>query len=545
MRSLKWALEEEGITLDVRPPDGMPGSLDELQEYDVLILSSIPASSLSAGQMDLVRSYVSDLGGGLIMLGSESSFGLGGYYRTAIEEVLPVRCDFEREKEKPGLGMVLIIDKSGSMGGQKIELAKDAAKGTVELLGAKDQIGVIAFDGSPYWVSQVRPLSQKGVVLNQISAIEEGGGTVLYPAMQEAFQALQATSAKLKHVIILTDGYSAPGDFEGLTQDMANARITVSTVGIGEADQDTLKRIADLGNGRYYFTDDPSAVPQIFAKETLMASKSAINEEPFLPMQVRSTSVLSDIDMEAAPFLMGFVATKPKPTSEVILTTETGEPLLSWWRYGLGLRAAITSAARSRWAAEWLTRDGYSRVWAQVIRHCMRKQSSRGLQLTIKRMGNQAHVVADSFTAQGQFIDQADTVLRMIDSQSKSSSVTMTQTAPGRYEARVPVEQRGAWQFRITQTKDGQITHQQTQGLIVGYPDEFRLKPVNTRLLTTIAEVSGGRYDVTPEEVFAVSDDEVARAATALWPHLVLAAAILLVLDVALRRVDMPGVFSR
>ena len=64
-----------------------------------------------------------ELGGGLVMLGGDQAFGLGGYYKTTIEEILPVRSDFEKEKEKPSLAMVLVIDKSGSMGGVKIEMA--------------------------------------------------------------------------------------------------------------------------------------------------------------------------------------------------------------------------------------------------------------------------------------------------------------------------------------------------------------------------------------------------------------------------------------
>ena len=99
--------------------------------------------------------------------------------------------------------------------------------------------------------------------------------------------------AKLKHVIILTDGISSPGDFEGIAQAMAADRITVSTVALGgDADQELLEEIARIGNGRYYVADDPAQVPQIFAKETVTASKSAINEQPFSPTIVRPTQVL-------------------------------------------------------------------------------------------------------------------------------------------------------------------------------------------------------------------------------------------------------------
>ena len=303
-RDLMYALEEHEIQVEVRPPQGMPDSLADLQNYECLILSNVPATSLTTRQMDLARTYVRDLGGGLIMLGGDQSFGLGGYYKTALEEILPVRSDFEKEKEKPSLAMILVIDKSGSMGGEKIELAKEAAKSAIELLGPNDKVGVIAFEGDVFWVSEVHPCTDKGFVLDRVSTIEAGGGTNMYPAMEEAFEALSKTVAKLKHVIILTDGISAPGDFEGISQQMAQAKMTVSTVGVGEGyDQQLLEEIARIGNGRSYFAEDPSSVPQIFAKETVSASKSAINEQPFTPQVVRTTKALAGLDVETAPLL--------------------------------------------------------------------------------------------------------------------------------------------------------------------------------------------------------------------------------------------------
>ena len=543
-RHLEWAMGEEGIIVDTRPPQGMPESLTDLQHYEVLILSNVPANDLTTRQMDVIRSYVSELGGGFIMLGGDESFGLGGYYKTVVEEVLPVRSDFEKEKEKPGLGMVLIIDKSGSMGGQKIELAKDAARGAVDLLGAKDQIGVIAFDGSPYWVSEVKSASQKSSVIDRISGIEAGGGTALYPAMEEALKALQSTNAKLKHVIILTDGYSTPGDMEGVTQEMAAARITVSTVGIGDADQGLLERIAELGNGRYYFASDPSSVPQIFAKETMTASRSAINEEPFLPILVRATSVLADINFEEAPFLLGYVVTRPKATSEVILTSEAGDPLLSWWRYGLGMSVAFTSDAKSRWAAEWLTWNGYNRFWAQVIRHCMRKTDTRGFVVDIQRHGTHSKVLIDAMNAEGQFLNMANTELTLINPQLDSQSVNVQQTAPGRYEADVEMASPGAWHLQVTQRIGGETLYQQSRGMVVGYSDELRLRSTNEELLKSVASASGGVFRPSPTSVFEAVEGESAWSATPLWPWLLMVALVLFVADVALRRLDMSAIFG-
>ncbi|MBI3461563.1 MAG: VWA domain-containing protein [Planctomycetes bacterium] len=534
---LSWALEQEGILIDIRPPEGMPDSLADLQNYELLALSNVPATALTQRQMELARAYVQDLGGGFMMLGGEQSFGLGGYYKTALEEILPVRSDFEKEKEKPSLAMVLVIDKSGSMGGEKIELAKDAARAAVELLGTSDKLGVIAFDGDFYWISELQSAANRGRISEDISRIEASGGTTMYPAMEEAYQALSGTAAKLKHVIILTDGISSPGDFQGVAGSMQSARITLSTVGVGEGcDENLLEEIARIGQGRYYFTNDPSSVPQIFAKETVTASKSAINEQPFLPQVLRPTQALAGIDLETAPFLLGYVMTRPKPTSELVLVSEQGDPLLGWWRYGLGMTVAFTSDAKSRWAAEWLSWPGYSQFWAQVIRHAMRKHDAKGVLVEVAQRDARATVTVDSIDDVGRFLNQAETELTVIDPQLGNRKLKLEQTAPGRYTAGFETPHPGAYHLELSQ-QQGATVLQQSRGLMVGYGDEFRLRPTNEELLRSIAYASGGDYSPTVEQIFNPGE-RTAQRTVPLWPYLVTAAAMIFVLDVALRRID-------
>ncbi len=545
-RHLAWAMEQEDIQVDIRPPQGMPDSLADLQNYELLILSNVPATALTQRQMEVARTYVQDLGGGFLMLGGDQSFGLGGYYKTVLEEILPVRSDFEKEKEKPSLAMVLVIDKSGSMGGDKIEMAKDAAKAAVELLGPSDKIGVIAFEGETYWVTEITPASQKAKVIDDISRIDAGGGTVMAPAMEEAYEALRSTVAKLKHVIVLTDGISAPGDFEGIATSMVGARITCSTVAVGnDADKPLLEQIAKIGQGRYYQAEDPASIPQIFAKETVTASKSAINEQPFLPQVLRPTQALSEIDFENAPFLLGYVMTRPKPTSELVLASEKGDPLLAWWRYGLGMTVAFTSDAKSRWAAEWLTWPGYSKFWAQVIRHAMRKSDTRGVQVQVEHKGQKAMVTLDAVDPTGRFLNQAETELTVIDPHlGERKKLALTQTAPGRYVAEFDTPQSGAYHLDLSQKHEGKQLYHQSRGLAVGYPDELRLRPTNEELLRQIARVSGGQYDSAPAALFAASDRTVLRT-TPLWPYLVTLAALIFLADVALRRIDFALLLNR
>ncbi|MFN9717603.1 MAG: VWA domain-containing protein [Planctomycetota bacterium] len=548
IQELRYALEDEGILVEVRPPQGMPDTVAALQNFELVILSDVPANELTLQQMEVIRSWVQDLGGGFLMLGGQQSFGPGGYYKSTLEDVLPVRSDFDKEKEKPSLGIVLVIDKSGSMQGEKLDMARAAAQSTVELLGPRDQIAVVAFDGETFVISDMQTATNKGQISEQIAGIQQGGGTEMYPAMRRAFEMLSGTTARLKHVIMLTDGISNSGDFEGLAQQMAAAKITLSTVAVGEegeTDTQVLQSIARIGKGRFYATADPSQVPQIFAKETITAGKSAVDEQPFIPQVVRATQALAEIDFESAPMLLGYVTTRPKPTCELILATEKGDPLLAWWRYGLGMTAAFTSDAKSRWSAEWLTWPGYGKFWTQVVRHLMRKNDQQGLEISTVRFGRETRIIIDAATERGAHINHGLVEVTVIDPQLRRIRQTAPQVAPGRYETTIATPLTGAYNIdaAITASAESEADAdlkrlQQSRGLMIGYSDELRIRPTNESLLRQISTSSGGRFNPAILSLFERPKFTAPRAKP-LWPMLLMLAAILIIIDVALRRIDL------
>ena len=201
--------------------------------------------------------------------------------------------------------MVLVIDKSGSMEGQKIEMAREAIRGAVELLGPGDRIGVIAFDETAAWVSELQTCTDKGSILGRVDGIRAQGGTSILPAIQAATDALTALgpAAKFKHMILLSDGIdmSSAADLTDAAGRAAESKITVTTVGIwADADKPTMEAIALRGGARYHFTDNPATLPPIFAKETAQAGQDAIQEQLFTAVPYRPTAVLADLDWAEA-----------------------------------------------------------------------------------------------------------------------------------------------------------------------------------------------------------------------------------------------------
>lgn len=180
----------------------------------------------------------------------------------------------------------------------------------------------------------------------------------MYPGMNTAYEMLQQTTSKIKHVIVLSDGRSQPADHQGLASEMSDFGITVSTVAMGTgADRPLLNTIAEIGKGRYYETTDPENVPQIFTRETMQASKSAIKEDIYPPLIISDHPMFAGTVEDELPFCFGYVMAKPKPTAQVLLAAETGDPLLAISRFGLGVGMAYTSDVTEKWGGEWLAWD--------------------------------------------------------------------------------------------------------------------------------------------------------------------------------------------
>src|SRR5262245_65439514 len=89
-------------------------------EYTALIFDNVPSFGISVSQMETLERYVRDMGGGLLMVGGEKSFGAGGYYGTPLEKILPVDVDIPTKTSLPSLRLFMLIHHSHSMHGSLI-----------------------------------------------------------------------------------------------------------------------------------------------------------------------------------------------------------------------------------------------------------------------------------------------------------------------------------------------------------------------------------------------------------------------------------------
>lgn len=549
---LASALTAQELEVDVRGPRELPSSIRELERYDFVILSDAPAEAVSLTQQDAIESYVRDLGGGFLFAGGEAGYGLGGWYHTTVERILPVRMDSEKKRDEPQVAMVLVIDRSGSMSGLPMEMAKAAAKATADTLSSDDLLEVIAFDSSPTRVVRMTAAKHRARIQNDIARIQPGGGTEIFSALDAAYQSLTVTRARRKHVILLTDGQAPKNGIRDLAQAMAAEGITVSTVGLGSGVDESLLRndISEPGGGRFYRVADPQQLPRVFTRETEMVSRNSAVEEYFQVRVAAPADFMRGIDFASSPFLHGYVATKMKPPpAQELLSSEVGEPILARWHVGLGWSLAWTSDVKNLWAVEWLRWPGYGQFWGQLVREHMRQKKRQQFDMRAEIDPATGHVKAsiDAIGGDDRFQDGLDAKLTVAGPQpnGETKRIPMKQTAPGRYESDFPLERFGSYVLHASLERaadDGKggvkmVQVAESFGHVTNpYPREFLALAPDLVTLSRAALVTGGKVEPTAKEVFDPAGETI-RYHQDLWSRFIGAAIVVYLLDLLVRRV--------
>ncbi len=540
--ALLAALQAAGFTVELATPAYLPSHLPSLAQYNAVLLVDVPARQLGLNQMEALQTYVRDLGGGLAAVGGPSSFGVGGYYDTPLEAALPLDMQIKDEQRRPKLALVFIIDHSGSMsetsgGATKLELAKEAVARSLELVFPTDRVGVIAFDDLAKWVVPMTDLTEPDAALAAVGSIQIGGGTDILAGLQAMAEVLPDEPAKVKHVILLTDGGADPSGIPELVERLyAEQGITLSTVGVGRDAAPFLEDLAALGGGRYHFTDDASSIPTIFSEETSLASRAYIVEETFYPRQVSPSPILAGIS--GLPPLRGYIASSPKSLAQVILESEKGDPILATWQYGLGRSLAFTSDASGRWARDWLRSEQFAVFWAQALRSVLSDSREAALEMNVALQGEQARLTLDALSRGGEFLNGYQVEASLVAPDGETQSLALRQTAPGRYEADFTPTQQGVYLIRFLghAPDGGGGDFAEMAGWTLSYSPEYRRLEADPDLLLRLAALTGGEAaSPDPARVFS-HDLGASRASRPLWPWLLTVAALLLPFDVAVRR---------
>ena len=532
-------LMSSGFLVRQVAPGALPSIAGELARYDAIVLDDVPADRLAQTSTEAIANYVEQSGGGLLLLGSRQSLDAAGYPEGPLARLLPVDLRRRAGQRSPAMGLVVAFDKSGSMadlvsGVAKIELARQAVRKVLDAVRPTDPIGVVAFDAAPVIVSPLAAAPDPQRLSEALRAINPSGSTAIAPALTQAADWLRRARVTRRHVLLVSDGRTAPADAERLRAIVRDGGFELSVIAIGaDADRRFLEELAVGTGGRAYFPDDLRQLPVLAAREAARAAGGGIVEEPFA-VRAADHAITTGLDRAGLPAMAGYVVSAAKPGAEPILLSHLDDPVLAAWRFGLGRVAVYTADLRSSWSSGLRRWTGFSPLWLQTARWLGRPVTDRALRASVVERSDGAHLVVEGDTPSGDPLAGAVVRAAVRGPDGNEQDLTLAATGPGRYEAPLATAAPGPYVASIdARVAGGSGDMRLLRGFYWSANRERRATGADMATLMQIAQATGGRLLGPTDDPFSGPRP---RAYRAIWTLLAAAALVFFLVDVAVRR---------
>ncbi len=464
--------------------------LEELARYREILITGFPLGRLSPDDITILRSFVSDLGGGLLVAEGEAE--LRGARGGGIEDLLPVSYTLPQRADQASLAVVYLLDRSASMlghaeGAAKIDVVKEAAAACVGLLDPQALAGIIAFDREFRWLRRVAPVLDGREIYESLRTLEASGGTDIYYPTVAALDALEQVSARIKHILLLSDGKTVDEarDWSRLFARLqAQSDVRLSAIAVGpQPNLSLLDRLAKAGRGELYVAADFSLLPKVSMEAT-----QRLSESRFVMEETPVSGPLAGGNLAAIPPLLGRALTYSRPTAEVLLAAGT-DPILAQWRLGLGRAGVLNTDLAGIWSRDWFS---WSRapLLLEAILGCVEAETwvDQGLRPSVEVRETGIRVSVEARESDGSFADflRLEAVLL-----PGGAATPLAQTGAGRYETTLPALAEGGYALRAVDRSRGRVA---LLPFSVPYPEEYRHTGVDQATLRTIAQATGGQF---------------------------------------------------
>ena len=560
--NLKRALDSAQISADVAVAASHPLTQDSLDQYRAVILENVPAEDLGRVKMERLAQFVEDLGGGLMLTGGKSSFGTGGYFKSPLDDVLPVSMELREEHRKMRVAIAIALDRSGSMtapvsgGKTKMDLANLGTAECIKLLSPSDMVAVIAVDSSPHVVIPLKKVASPAGMVRKVKGIESmGGGIFVYEALVAAGKQLQKASGySTRHIILFSDAQDSeePGAYKTLLKKFRASGVTVSVIGLGadkDVDAGLLKDVAKLGEGNVMFTADAQELPRLFTQDTMtIARNTFIEADPEVQPNGIGGQLLPDarlmgsLGSGAFPNAGGYNLSylKPDATMGVVSRDEYNAPWSAFWYRGIGRVAAITLEVDGAHSGAFGTWNDYENFIVTHARWLLGGTNPDDIFVDVKQEGQDAVVTVEldpERPSQDETQPPKFVVVPPGNERERLIEPDFVWTGPNTLQARFQMNRIG--NFR-TLVKTGDRKFARGPAVTLPYSPEFVPRiglPEGKETLTRLSELSGGVIRTDLLELFQ-DPPRTARTISLLTP-LMIAGILLLILEIAGRRLSL------
>ncbi len=446
-------LEQAGHTVITLDPGAMTLHPAQLGGVRGVVFNNVAAGSVGGDFLKALPFFVSNQGGGLLMLGGRNSFGSGGYFESPLDPLLPVSMELKNDHVKLRTTLAVLLDRSGSMsattadGSTKMDLANIGTAKAIELLGPSDSVTVFAIDSAPHKIVPLRQINKDASRLGDVvRGIESsGGGIYVYEALKAGWEEIRSARAGAKHMILFSDAADSeePGDYVNLLSEIRAAGGTVSVIGLGtptDTDAELLRDVAKLGGGRIFFTDNASELPGLFAQETIAVARSTFVTDPTKTVATGGWVEVSQVAPSWPSEVAGFNLSYARPGATVSLRTADSyeAPLLAHWQRGAGRSAAVSfplSGEKSETARTW---PGLAPFLRALLGWLVPQDHTDGL--TVRTSVDGGDLVVEFFHESTKLSDISKTPPRLLlaNKVKDGKEIPWTRSRPGRFEARIP-----------------------------------------------------------------------------------------------------------
>ena len=533
----------------------LPYTLDKLIQYDEIILSDVNLSIMAHYEefVENLRLAVSVYGKTLMNYGATNIGDTNNEHLSMFADMLPVQYHSDDKQ-----AVILNIDVSGSMSGDRIAKAKQGAIACVDILDEDDYIGIVSFSDEGTVVQPLTSVKNRATIVSNINSMVDLGGTQMSAGFDRCTELLRNADFEYKQVITLSDGdpFETQEELRNQVTRMAQMNIICSFINIAnKPGEQLLKDLSNVGNGRYYYVESAASLVKVMLSSvTDEVTNTAI--EGRAPIQVREEDDPSLEGVSNLPDLMGYNYCRIKQDATTVLTTQytakesDGEavgvaavPIYAYWTFGKGKVSSFTSRIGTGWTSNFRGQAS-GKLFLQNAANEMLPESASNDQITFEYDINGYSALAHVNANDGD--TEADVTLVLTDPNGNQTSykpnydgngysVLVNTPISGDYKAHIVYRHHVTW-------NNGEV-HLETLGEIdyplhFDYSKEYNLFEANDGEILYRLSKANGSTSVNEINYETLSSEIEYRSYVSSMMWLLFASLAIFLADVFIRKTE-------